>query len=140
MLLVRVSENVNVVSDEPLSWGVSVVSVTLPAALGETRMLVVMVAVAPLEVTPCTSICCVLAAASAGIVTLSVILIGVVPSDSDAIDGEAAATQDRRPAVGHLADGQGDAAGRVGRDRDVEARVRARRDRDRGKRRRDGER
>ena len=82
VLLFRVSENVNVVSVEPLSWGVSVVSVTLPAALGETRMLVVMVAVAPLEVTPLTSICCVLAAASAGIVTLSVSLTGVVPSDS----------------------------------------------------------
>src|SRR5436190_2609771 len=45
-------------------------------------MLVVSVAVCPAAVTPLTSICCVLAAASAGTVTLRVILVGVEPSDS----------------------------------------------------------
>ena len=43
VLLVRVRLNVKVVSDAPLSWGVSVVRVTLPAALGETRMSIVSV-------------------------------------------------------------------------------------------------
>ena len=53
-----------------------------PAALGDTRMSTVSVVDAPDEVTPLTSIRCVLAAASGGTVTLSVILTGVEPSES----------------------------------------------------------
>ncbi len=60
----------------------SVVSVTLPAALGDTRTSTDNVVDAPEDVTPRTSIRWVLAVASAGTVTLSVIFVAVEPSDS----------------------------------------------------------
>ena len=106
-----------VVFEAPLSWGVSVVRVTWPAAFGATRMSSRSVR------------------RPAGRRALDVDLLragGRVGRDRDverdlgrgraagrlhAVDGEAAAAQDRCPAGRDLADRQGDAAGLVGRDR-----------------------
>jgi len=79
--LVSVRLKLNDASLAPLSCGVSVVSVTSPAALGETRTSTASVADAPEAVVPLTSIRWVPAVAAAGTVTLSVILVAVEPSD-----------------------------------------------------------
>ena len=102
----------NVASEAPFSCGVSVVRVTSPAALGDTRMSTGNVVDAP-EVVPRT--------------TMRWRPLGGVGRDRhverdlgrrravrfDAVDREAAAAQDGRPARRDVADRQRDATGRV---------------------------
>ena len=76
--LVSVRLNEKLVFEAPLSWGVSVVRVTCPAAFGSTRIVVCSV-VDPPGVVPTTSISCAPAVASAGTVTLSVTLVTAEP-------------------------------------------------------------
>ena len=78
MSLVSVRLNEKLVFEAPFSWGVSVVRVTCPAAFGSTRIVTCSV-VDPPGVAPATSISCVPAVASAGIVTLSVTFVTADP-------------------------------------------------------------